>query len=563
VLKYPRPLAKELFVSEPTPQSPFPTDDAPAKTAAVPTPSEIPADLPVTQELPELPDDPGSSGPIPATPKPIMLGKFRLLALLGEGGMGKVIRAEDTSLKRQVALKCLKKSAAAKSYKPEQFIREARAAAALEHPHIVQIYETGEAAGYYYIAMELVEGGTLGALVKACGPLDLARGCQLAAEAADAIAFASQHGITHRDIKPGNLMLSRAGRCKVTDFGLAHINDPADGFAMPKGAVGTPAYIAPEVLNGFPATAKSDVYSLACTTFFLLTGKTPFYSKDKAALLRMHLDMPPPDITTLRPDLPESLAKVLIRALSKNPDDRPGPDTFAKQLRAHTIPLGASQSMQITSTGPFVPAPPMTQNPQPVAYQPATPNRRKPLLIAGIVAGSVLLLGILVLVLGFSRTSVTSTVIPPAPAALTPAPAPAPAADTPAADDTAAPAVAAAPAARRTPAEPPVSAELKASDTNLLIAAANTNPSVAVTGTVAQYTLPATSDGDAIATFKDAPDFTLIVPHRLFSPMTKEFGGKSGNGIVGKTVRFTGDVQLVNNKPTLTLLTTKVIKAVP
>jgi serine/threonine-protein kinase len=563
-------LAKELFVSEPTPQSPFSPDDAPAKTAAVPTPSEVPADLPVTQELPELPDDPGSSGPIPATPKPIMLGKFRLLALLGEGGMGKVVRAEDTSLKRQVALKCLKKSAAStKSYKPEQFIREARAAAALEHPHIVQIYETGEAAGYYYIAMELVEGGTLGALVKACGPLDLARGCQLAAEAADAIAFASQHGITHRDIKPGNLMLSRAGRCKVTDFGLAHINDPSDGFAMPKGAVGTPAYIAPEVLNGFPATAKSDVYSLACTTFFLLTGKTPFYSKDKAALLRMHLDMPPPDITTLRPDLPESLAKVLVRALSKNPDDRPGPDTFAKQLRAHTIPLGASQSMQITSTGPFVPAPPMQSSPQPVAYQSPTSNRRKPLVMGGIIGGAVLLLGLLVmlvLTLGHS----TTTVIAPGPAAApiasappAPAPAPAPAADTPAADDTAAPAVAAAPGARRTPAGPPASAELKASDTNLLIAAANTNPYVGVTGTVEQYTLPATSDGDAIATFKDAPDFTLIVPHRLFSPMTKEFGGKSGNGIVGKTVHFTGDIQLVNNKPTLTLSTTKVINAVP
>ncbi|HVS71514.1 MAG TPA: serine/threonine-protein kinase, partial [Phycisphaerae bacterium] len=372
-----------------------------------------------TADIPELPPDTGSSSPI-ATAKPIMLGKFRLLALLGEGGMGKVIRAQDTTLQRQVALKCLKKSAAvAKSYRPEQFLREARAAAALEHPHIVHVYETGEAAGYYYIAMELVEGGSLAALVKACGPLDVARACQLGAEAAEALAFAAQHGITHRDIKPGNLMLSRSGRCKVTDFGLAHIADPADGFAMPKNAVGTPAYIAPELLNGFPASAKSDVYSHACTMFFLLTGKTPFQSRDKAALLRMHLDMPPPSITSLRPDLPDSLAKVINRALSKNPDDRPGPDTFAKQLRAHTIPLGASQSMSLSATGPFVPAPPAATG-EATGNQPHT---KKPVVIGLIVA--------VVLVIAAAIVALFIGKIAPAPSANTATPAPASPAPTP------------------------------------------------------------------------------------------------------------------------------------
>jgi serine/threonine-protein kinase len=540
-----------------------------------PAPFNDPA-LPPTQEIPSLPPDTGSSTSIP-TSRAIMLGKFRLLALLGEGGMGKVIRAEDTMLKRQVALKCLKKSASGKSYKPEQFIREARAAAALEHPHIVHIYETGEAGGYYYIAMELVEGGNLGSLVKACGPLDLARGCQLAAEAADAVAFATQHGITHRDIKPGNLMLSRAGRCKVTDFGLAHIADPADGFAMPKGAVGTPAYIAPEILQGYPATAKSDVYSLACTVFFLLTGKTPFHARDKAALLRMHIDMPAPDITSLRPDLPDSLGKVLARALSKNPDDRPGPDTFAKQLRAHTIPIGASQSVNITSSGPFVPTPPQGQA--------AGAARKNPLILYGSIAAGVLLLLIVGLVIAFSgnhKPKPPAVAVNPAPAPAAPAPAtpapltPAPAPPAPAPLDTppatmGGPAITTpvapspAPAARRNTAAntPAPSAELKASDTAALIAAAKSNSRVAVTGAVSDYTLNTDGERVAILRFKDAPDFTLLIESRFFSPMTTKFGGKSGNGIVGKSVRVVGEVHLVNEKPALTLATTRDIDPLP
>src|SRR5580698_1341087 len=151
------------------------------------------------------------------------LGRFRLQALIGQGAMGRVFRADDTTLQRRVALKIISLYDRSGQINPfaERFVNEARAAAALEHPHIVQIYEAGEAGKVCYIAMELVEGGSLSELVDASGPMDVHRACQLTAEAGEALAAAHAVGVIHRDVKPANLMLSRHGRCKVTDFGLA------------------------------------------------------------------------------------------------------------------------------------------------------------------------------------------------------------------------------------------------------------------------------------------------------------------------------------------------------
>ena len=180
------------------------------------------------------------------------------------------------------------------------------------------------------------------------------RACQLGAEAAEALAHAAQMGIVHRDIKPQNLMLTRSGRCKLTDFGLARIDDPADGFSMPVGAVGTPTYMAPEVIRREPATPKSDVYSLGCVLVYLLTGKPPFSAPDREKLLKAHLESAAPNVCTLRPDLPESLGKVISRALAKEPEERPTADMLAKQLRAHTIPIGSGSVVTPASTSPFV-----------------------------------------------------------------------------------------------------------------------------------------------------------------------------------------------------------------
>ncbi len=282
-----------------------------------------------------------------------MVGHFKLLSILGQGAMGKVFRAEDISLKRHVALKVLpqKVTQGNKTYKLDQFYREARSAATLEHPHVVTIYEVNSISGVYYIAMELIEGGNLDELVKASGPMDSLRASQLCAEAAEALYYGHQHGIIHRDVKPSNLMLTRGGRCKLADFGLAHIDDPNDPFSLPTEAVGTPQFVAPEVALGSPATALSDVYSLGATMYFLLAGTPPYVAASKKELLKMHVNAPVPDLKEKRPDIPDSLNKAIRTAMAKDPAERhASADVFAKVLRAHTIPVGTMSSMALSGS---------------------------------------------------------------------------------------------------------------------------------------------------------------------------------------------------------------------
>jgi tRNA A-37 threonylcarbamoyl transferase component Bud32 len=269
------------------------------------------------------------------------VGRFKLVALLGQGAMGRVFRAEDTLMGRHVALKVLPKSLKKGTVKlsPEVLINEARAAAAIEHPNAVQIYEVNQAGDVCYVAMELLEGGSLRELVHAAGPLDVTRACLLCAEAAEALAAAHAAGVVHRDVKPANLMLSRQGRCKVVDFGLARLESPGD-WGLAAESVGTPQFIAPEILSGTPASAQSDIYSLGGTLWYLLTGKAPYQGKDAQELLRMHMDAPIPDIRSVRPEAPAGLADALRTALAKRPADRfSNMEQLARVLRVHAIPV--------------------------------------------------------------------------------------------------------------------------------------------------------------------------------------------------------------------------------
>ncbi|MGN6370334.1 MAG: serine/threonine protein kinase [Phycisphaerae bacterium] len=527
-----------------------------------------------------------------ATAKQVMLGKFRLLAILGKGSMGKVVRAEDTKLKRQVALKCMKpKKNGANTYRVEQFVREARSAATLEHPHIVQIYEVGEAGGYHYIAMELIEGGDLGSLIKGVGALDMHRACQLGAEAAEALAHAAQMGIVHRDIKPQNLMLTRSGRCKITDFGLARIDDPADGFAMPVGAVGTPTYMAPEVIRREHATPKSDVYSLGCVLVYLLTGKPPFVARDREQLLKAHLESPPPNICALRPDLPESLGKVVSRALAKEPEERPTADMLAKQLRAHTIPIGSGSVVTPPATSPFV-------SPASIAPAPASPEspRKKRTFLVGALAGTgVALVGIAAVLLLTSRNKIqpaeatpvaptppapivqaapaatpapaqTPAPTPPAPApvqvAAAPSPTPAPAA-APSTPNPAPPAAEPAPDLREAVAAvaKPAAAveEIHSWEQPKLLDAAKDNRKIAIVGTVEAIRID-TAKKLARVVFKDNSDLHVTYYQRIYGAMTKKFGGHDGNGLAGKKVRVTGYAAIVEGKPDITVNSTNQVQ---
>src|SRR5688572_14994291 len=268
--------------------------------------------------------------------------RFKLIDELGEGAMGRVFLAEDTVLKRHVALKLLpaKHRDGRPNQRTERLVREARSAASLEHPNAVQIFEIDQSGGVHYIAMELVEGGNLEKLVEMSGPMELERACQLLAEAAEALAHAHVRGIIHRDVKPANLLLTRSGRCKVCDFGLALFDEELDGDGRTK-CVGTPYYIAPEVAQGKGATAASDLYGLGCTLFFLLTGRPPFAGTNARELMKAHVTQPLPDLRHWRQDLPERLVMAVEQACAKDPARRlESTAHFAALMRTFTIPTG-------------------------------------------------------------------------------------------------------------------------------------------------------------------------------------------------------------------------------
>lgn len=255
------------------------------------------------------------------------LGRFQITDLLGKGAMGVVFCAHDPDLKRDVALKILTKQFIRKqkrTYRLEQFVREAQSAARLAHPNSVTVYEIGQDKGWYFIAMELVEGGTLLDLIRKHrkrAPIEAA--CELVAQAADALSAAHKLGIIHRDIKPSNLMLTRDNRIKVTDFGLVQMADETGGeFDLPSKAVGTPYWMSPEQCKGETAVPQSDIYSLAALLFFVLTGEVPYKGKTKREILLQHVNASPPDPRTFRKDVPETLVRILQRAMAKNPHER-------------------------------------------------------------------------------------------------------------------------------------------------------------------------------------------------------------------------------------------------
>lgn len=268
-----------------------------------------------------------------------LLGHFKLLRLIGEGKMGRVIQARDINLQRIVALKvlCKRLPGIDATRRVDQFFREARSAAQIDHPNVVHIYEINQHDGWWYIAMEMLEGGNLGQAIKAAGPLSAHKACAVIADAASALAVAHEMGILHRDIKPANLMLTRQGRCKVTDFGLVHLDDPNDPFHFTHKAVGSPLFMAPEMILRREQTPAIDVYSLGTTLFCALTGRAPYTGKSLEEVLKKHVKAPIPDLREYLPNCSPSLVTLVTRALAKNPADRPSAGDMTSALRAEAI----------------------------------------------------------------------------------------------------------------------------------------------------------------------------------------------------------------------------------
>lgn len=276
----------------------------------------------------------------PAAPGELgRLGPYRVLKVLGVGGMGVVFLADDPNLGRRLALKAMKPALAASDSARKRFVREARATAALKHDHIIRIYQVGEDRGVPFLAMEFLDGEALEDRVRRDGRLPLADVVRIGREIAEGLHAAHEHGLIHRDIKPANVwMESNSGsmpRVKILDFGLARAVEDDAQLTQSGAIVGTPAYMAPEQARAEPVDARADLFSLGCLLYRLCTGQLPFKGKDTmSTLLALALEVPPP-IRDQRASVPPALSDLILRLLAKNAAHRPASARLvAEQLAA-------------------------------------------------------------------------------------------------------------------------------------------------------------------------------------------------------------------------------------
>ncbi len=249
------------------------------------------------------------------------ISHYKIVEKLGEGGMGVVYRAEDTRLKRIVALKFLPHDLTRNAEAKERFIHEAQAASSLDHPNICTVFEIGESEeGQTFIAMACYDGETLKERILR-GPLNPEQALGIATQIAEGLAEAHKHGIVHRDIKPANILISQSGVAKIVDFGLAKVSG-ATKLTRTGSTVGTIAYMAPEQLRGANADARADIFSLGVVLFEMLAGKPPFRGDHEAALMYSILNEEPESIRRYVPDIPTRIENSVLRALGKDPEDR-------------------------------------------------------------------------------------------------------------------------------------------------------------------------------------------------------------------------------------------------
>lgn len=251
----------------------------------------------------------------------VLSGRYTLEREIGRGGMGIVYLAREVALDRPVAIKLLPPDVARSASRRDRFVREARLAASLSHPHIVPIHAVGERDGLVWYVMAWVDGETLGERVRRAGPLPPSEAARVIREVAWALGHAHARGIVHRDVKPDNILLEHgSGRALVTDFGIARATDAVTDSGG-QGA-GTPAYMSPEQATGDALDARSDLYALGVTMWHALTGRLPYEAGSAVALLAQHAAAPVPALAAARPAVPPALARAVERCLAKSPDER-------------------------------------------------------------------------------------------------------------------------------------------------------------------------------------------------------------------------------------------------
>ncbi|HKU57356.1 MAG TPA: protein kinase [Gaiellaceae bacterium] len=328
----------------------------------------------------------------------LIADRYELEELVGTGGMSSVFRARDRQLERRVAIKILHEHYATDPEYLERFRREARAVARLSHPNIVTVIDRGDDNGRQYIVFEHVEGENLKELVLRTGRLPVRSALELALAVADGLSFAHEHGLVHRDVKPQNVLLSREGEVKVTDFGIARSLHMDHGVTQTGTVLGTGEYLAPEQASGKPVSPATDVYSLGIVLWELLAGDVPFVGENFVAVALRHVNEPAPSLLERRPDVSPRLAAAVDRALAKDPARRfPSMAAFAGELRACLAePAGEAAPPVEDDLGATL----VTRPVPPPARSRRRRSRARPfgwvllaLVVAGAALGAVLLLG--------------------------------------------------------------------------------------------------------------------------------------------------------------------------
>src|SRR5690242_3558243 len=266
------------------------------------------------------------------------VGKFELHELIGEGAMGAVWKAYDSVIRRYVALKLLSRAGRTADAR-ERLLREARAAGALQHPNIVTIYDLGEADGQLYIAMELVDGRDLSALIALNEPLGLERKLDLVIDVLQGLSYAHERGVVHRDIKPSNVRIASDGSVKIMDFGIARLQS-AD-ITGSGAIVGTPTYMAPEQITNGAITPATDVFAVGCLLYELLTYRKPFEGETVHGVLYQVLTTDPKPLRTTAPSIPAALERVVTKAMNKVPEER---YETARQMQSALFSIRAALS---------------------------------------------------------------------------------------------------------------------------------------------------------------------------------------------------------------------------
>ena len=323
------------------------------------------------------------------------LGAYQVVAPLGEGGMAAVYKAYQPSMDRTVALKILPRQFANSPEFLARFRQEARLLARLQHPHILPVFDFGEADGYTFIAMPLLQSGALTQRMTGA-PLPLSQVTSIITQVGDALDYAHTHGLVHRDVKPSNVLLDERGNCLLTDFGIARMVEATANLTGTGNVIGTPSYMSPEQGAGKPVDARSDIYALGVVLFELATGRVPYSAETPVAVVIKHMQDPLPLPRKLNPALPEAVERVILKALAKRPEDRfQKMSELVQALQRATagVPDAKAASGNAKAGGAaFTPVTPVTPLPMPAqAGAPARLGRPLPWLAGGAIV--VLLLG--------------------------------------------------------------------------------------------------------------------------------------------------------------------------